>query len=161
MSIELYTTNQSDYGHVAILAFFSRPVPPDKLLKYILPLLSSSTATLLFPDDRRHASPLLYTYKVCIIKPFEIQYHKAKNSANKLKHKHKGISLAETEAVFDDERALTMQDCDHDEQRWIIMGRDAKRRVLVVVYTYRDPNFVRIISARIATKNERRQYMED
>ena len=78
------------------------------------------------------------------MKPFEIQFHKAKNAANKLKHQ--GISLSETEPVFFDERALTPQD---------------KGRLLVVAYTYRDPNFVRIISARIATKNERRRYMED
>ncbi|MEO6680432.1 MAG: BrnT family toxin [Pseudomonas sp.] len=92
------------------------------------------------------------------MKPFEIQYDKAKNAANKLKHR--GVSLADTETVFNDERALTLQDCDHDEQRWIILGQDAKGRVLVVAYTWRDPNYVRIISARIATKNERRQYRE-
>jgi uncharacterized protein len=92
------------------------------------------------------------------MKSFEIQYHKAKNAANKLKHK--GISLAETEAVLHDERALTLEDDLHDEQRWITMGLDARCRLLVVVYTYRDPNFVRIISARLATKNERRQYLE-
>lgn len=92
------------------------------------------------------------------MKSFEIQYHKAKNAANKLKHQ--GISLAETEAVFYDERALSVQDNHHDEQRWIIMGLDAKGRLLVVAYTYRDPNFVRIISARIATNNERRRYRE-
>lgn len=92
------------------------------------------------------------------MKPFVIQYHKAKNAANKLKHQ--GISLAETEAVFYDERALSLQDNHHDEQRWIIMGLDAKGRLLVVAYTYRDPNFVRIISARIATQNERRRYTE-
>ncbi|WP_416740823.1 BrnT family toxin [Pseudomonas sp. NFX71] len=92
------------------------------------------------------------------MKPFEIQSHKAKNAANKLKHQ--GISLAETDAVFHDERALTLQDDLHDEQRWIIMGLDAKGRLLVVAYTYREPNFVRIISARLATKNERRQYLE-
>ncbi|KAF2393959.1 BrnT family toxin [Pseudomonas frederiksbergensis] len=92
------------------------------------------------------------------MKPFEIQYDKAKNAANKLKHR--GVSLAETETVFNDERALTLQDCDHDEQRWIILGQDAKGRVMVVAYTWRDPNFVRIISARTATKNERHQYRE-
>ncbi|RON57451.1 BrnT family toxin [Pseudomonas frederiksbergensis] len=92
------------------------------------------------------------------MKPFEIQYDKAKNAANKLKHQ--GVSLAETEPVFDDERALTLQDGDHEEQRWITMGQDAKGRVLVVAYTWRDPNFVRIISARAATKNERRQCRE-
>lgn len=89
---------------------------------------------------------------------FEIQYDKAKNAANKLKHR--GISLAETEAVFYNDRAMTVQDNHHDEQRWIIMGMDAKGRLLVVAFTYRDPNFVRIISARVATKNERRSYQE-
>ena len=39
-------------------------------------------------------------------------------------------------------------------------GAGCQRSLLVVAYTYRDPNFVRIISARIATKNERRHYME-
>jgi uncharacterized DUF497 family protein len=92
------------------------------------------------------------------MKLFEIQYHKAKNAANKLKHL--GISLAETEPVFHDERALTLEDDDHDEQRWITMGLDGKGRLLVVAYTYREPNFVRIISARLASKNERRQYLE-
>ncbi|WP_160105008.1 BrnT family toxin [Pseudomonas izuensis] len=92
------------------------------------------------------------------MKPFEIQYHKAKNAANKLKHK--GISLAETEPVFHDEYALTLQDDHHDEQRWITIGLDGKGRLLVVAYTWRDPNFVRIISARLASKNERRQYRE-
>lgn len=62
--------------------------------------------------------------------------------------------------MFHDERALTFQDEHHDEQRWITIGLDGKGRLLVVAYTYRDPNFVRIISARLATKNERRQYLE-
>lgn len=92
------------------------------------------------------------------MKSFEIQFHKAKNAANKLKHQ--GISLAETEAVFYDESALSLEDNHHDEQRWIIMGLDAKGRLLVVAYTWREPNFVRIISARVATKNERRRYLE-
>ncbi|WP_349736639.1 BrnT family toxin [Pseudomonas jessenii] len=92
------------------------------------------------------------------MKSFEIQFHKAKNAANKLKRQ--GISLAETEPVFHDERALTIEDNHHDEQRWITLGLDAKGRLLVVVYTHRDPNFVQIISARIATKSERRQYLE-
>ncbi|MFY0728042.1 BrnT family toxin [Pseudomonas sp. NFX15] len=92
------------------------------------------------------------------MKSFEIQFHKAKNAANKLKHH--GISLADTEPVFHDERALTLEDTHHDEQRWITLGMDAKGRLLVVAYTYRDPNLVRIISARLASKNERRQYLE-
>ncbi|MHC8305366.1 BrnT family toxin [Pseudomonas sp. PB3P13] len=89
---------------------------------------------------------------------FEIQYDKGKNAANKLKVK--GVSLSEAEPVFHDEQALTLQDNHHDEQRWVIVGMDARGRLLVVAYTYRDPNFVRVISARLATKTERQRYLE-
>lgn len=108
--------------------------------------------------DCHFRQSLLYTYKVCIMKTFRIQYDKAKSIANQ--QKHKGVSLADAESVFYDEAALTIQDNDHDEERWVIMGTGTKGRVLVVVYTYRDPNFVRIISARLASKNERHQYVE-
>ena len=93
------------------------------------------------------------------MKSFKIQYDKSKNAANKLKHK--GISLAEAEPVFYDERALTLEDNDHDEQRWITLGLDAKARVLVVAYSYREANVVRIISARLATPSERRAYLQE
>lgn len=69
-----------------------------------------------------------------------------------------GVSLAETEPVFHDERALTIEDNDHDEQRWITLGLDGKGRLLVVAYSYREANVVRIISARVATPSERRAY---
>lgn len=58
------------------------------------------------------------------MKSIDIQYDKSKNAANKLKHK--GVSLAETEAVFHDEGALTIEDNDHDEQRWISLGLDGR-----------------------------------
>ncbi|CAH0200447.1 hypothetical protein BK675_00660 [Pseudomonas fluorescens] len=93
------------------------------------------------------------------MKSFKIQYDKSKNAANKLKHK--GISLAEAEPVFHDECALTLEDNDHDEQRWITLGLDAKGRVLAVAYSYREANVVRIISARLATPSERRAYFQE
>ncbi|WP_434674569.1 BrnT family toxin [Pseudomonas sp. R1-15] len=90
-------------------------------------------------------------------KTFRVQYDPAKNVANKRKHK---VSLADAEAVFYDDMALEREDSDHDEKRWIIMGQDATGRVLVIAYTYREPDFVRVISARIASKNELHQYLE-
>lgn len=69
-----------------------------------------------------------------------------------------GCLLAETEAVFHDERALTIEDNDHDEQRWITLGLDARGRLLVVAYSYREANVVRVISARFATPSERCEY---
>jgi uncharacterized protein len=62
-------------------------------------------------------------------------------------------------AVFEDSRALTLQDPDEHEERWVTVGLDAFTRVLVVVYTWRGER-VRIISARLATPRERRMYEE-
>ena len=72
------------------------------------------------------------------MRTFRIQFDEAKNIANQ--RKHKGISLADAEPVFYDEAALTIQDHDHDEERWVTIGTDAKGRILVVAYTYRDPH---------------------
>ena len=92
------------------------------------------------------------------MKTFRIQYDEAKNVTNQ--KKHRGVSLTDAEAVFYDDAALTIQDLDHDEDRWVTMGKSATGEILVVAYTYRDPNFIRIISARHASKAECRHYLE-
>ena len=46
-----------------------------------------------------------------------------------------------------------------DEERWVTIGMDAMGRVLVVVYSWRAKN-LRLISARLATRRERRMYEE-
>jgi hypothetical protein len=52
-----------------------------------------------------------------------------------------------------------MSDPDHHgEQRFVLTGTDAFRRVLVVVYAQPDSQTIRIISARAATAAERRHY---
>jgi uncharacterized DUF497 family protein len=51
-----------------------------------------------------------------------------------------------------------MEDNDHDEPRWVTLGDDGNGQILVVVYTYRDPNYIRLISARRATSHEISQY---
>ncbi len=45
------------------------------------------------------------------------------------------------------------------EQRFATVGMDAIGRVLVVVYTHRGED-IRLISARTATKGERKSYEE-
>jgi hypothetical protein len=67
------------------------------------------------------------------------------------------VSFADAVTVFADDRALTFGDSQPDEERHITLGMDALAQVLVVVYTWRGDR-VRIISARRATPNERRQY---
>jgi uncharacterized DUF497 family protein len=72
-------------------------------------------------------------------------------------HKH-DISFADAVTVFSDEFALMVADDFTDEERFVILGTDAFGRLLVVVYTWRGENRVRIISARRATRQERKQY---
>ena len=50
-----------------------------------------------------------------------------------------------------------MPDDHPEEDRWVTLGMDALGRILVVVYTWREDE-PRLISARKATRAERRQY---
>ena len=81
-------------------------------------------------------------------------WDKEKAKANLLKH---GVSFADAVAVFSDDHALTVEDDDPDEQRFVTIGIDAFGHVLVVVYTWRGED-IRVISARRATARERRHY---
>lgn len=84
------------------------------------------------------------------------QWDRDKALTNRSKH---GIDFANAVSVFSDELAITIFDDHPVEERFITMGMDAMGRILVVVYTMRDDE-IRLISARKATKNERRQYEE-
>ena len=71
------------------------------------------------------------------------------------------VSFEEATTAFADERARVKHDPDHsqDEDRFILLGFSAKLRMLVVVHAYRqDETEIRIISARKATRSERKQY---
>ena len=85
----------------------------------------------------------------------EFRWDERKRQINLRKHR---IELADAVRVFDDPLALTLEDCDHDEQRFVTMGQDALGRVLVVAYAYQEPDTLRLISARKAEPHERRQY---
>ena len=78
------------------------------------------------------------------------------NKANRNLKKH-GIDFADAVTVLDDFNAVTIYDPNHDEERYITIGMDAYGRILVVVYTMRG-DAIRLISARKATKHERKQY---
>lgn len=84
-----------------------------------------------------------------------VQWDLAKARSNRLKH---GISFSDVEPVFFDEFALSMPD-NHSiaEQRFVLVGKDALQRTLTVIYTHRGES-IRLISARKATKFERREY---
>ena len=79
-----------------------------------------------------------------------------KEKSNFRKH---GIKFADAVGVFEDENAITIEDDDAKEDRFITIGMDFLSRILVVVYTFRDI-VIRIISARKATARERKMYEE-
>jgi len=88
---------------------------------------------------------------------FEWDERKAKE--NLRKHK---VSFAEAVTVFSDPLSVTIPDPEHStgEQRYIDLGTSDRNRVLVVVYTER-AKAIRLISARKATRAERKQYEEE
>jgi hypothetical protein len=81
-----------------------------------------------------------------------------KAAANLKKHK---VSFEEASTVLADPLAITGADPDHsiDETRWITFGLSNRSRLLAVSHTDKD-DIIRIISARAATRPERRLYEE-
>ncbi len=82
-----------------------------------------------------------------------------KAASNARKH---GVTFEEAQTVFQDDLFVTFEDPDHsqDENRFIIMGQSTKKNLLVVSYTERRKT-LRLISARPATRKERRTYEEE
>lgn len=90
----------------------------------------------------------------------KFQWDNRKAEINKKKH---NISFEEAATVFNDTDALVIDDPDHsiEEDRFIILGYSTKANLLVVCHCYRDSNnVIRLISARKATANERKQYYD-
>ena len=85
---------------------------------------------------------------------FEWEPQKAKS--NLKKH---GVSIEEASTAFQDTLSLAIDDPLHsiDEERVVLIGMSNKNRLLVVVHAERGDN-IRIISARKATKEERKNY---
>jgi hypothetical protein len=82
----------------------------------------------------------------------------AKAASNLKKH---GISFKEAESVFYDEFAVQFYDGGHseDEDRFLMLGLSGESKILLVCHCERDAGHtIRIISARKATKNERKLY---
>ena len=72
-----------------------------------------------------------------------------------------GVTFAEAVTVFTDDFALTREDQDaEEEQRFISLGLSDTANLLVVVYAYREPDVVRLISAWKANKRQRDLYEE-
>jgi len=86
----------------------------------------------------------------------EFEWDQEKAESNLVKH---GVSFAEAATVFFDLLSITLPDPIHSdfENRFIITGLSYQQRHLVVVHADRGAK-IRIISARLATPNERKKY---
>ncbi len=84
-----------------------------------------------------------------------VKYDPVKAAANVRKH---GVSFADAEGVLEDPLAVTIEDPDaQGELRYIAIGSGNLGELLVVVYSMR-ANECRLISARPATRKERKAY---
>ena len=85
---------------------------------------------------------------------FEWDLKKAKNNLGK-----HDVSFQEASTAFKDTLSLTIDDPLHSnyEKRRVLIGISYNNRILVVVHTNRGDK-IRIISARKATKKERKYY---
>ena len=89
----------------------------------------------------------------------ELQFDWDQWNIQKNEEKH-GVSALEAESVFFDSRLKIFDDIRHStkkEKRWICFGKSGYRQVLMIAFTIRDKK-IRIISARGASKGERKIY---
>ena len=88
----------------------------------------------------------------------EFEWNPDKAAQNIEKH---GVSFQEAATVFNDTLSMTFPDPDHSlgESRYVIIGLSRFGQLLVVAHTDRGEK-VRIISARKATRQERKFYEE-
>ncbi len=87
----------------------------------------------------------------------DFEWDQEKAARNEKKH---GITFSEATTVFGDPLELTISDPDHSsgEYRFLSIGRSNSGNLLVVSYTERCQNQIRIISARKATGHEQKYY---
>jgi uncharacterized DUF497 family protein len=87
-----------------------------------------------------------------------LRWNPEKARSNLRKH---GVSFEEAAWVFRDVLSVTISDPLHsaEESRFVTIGRSARHRILVVVNSEVGET-IRVISARLATRRERREYEE-
>ena len=85
----------------------------------------------------------------------DIEWDPRKATENLRRH---GVDFADAVIALEDENALTIEDKDHDEQRFKTLGMGSHLNILYVIHTDRDIGRICIISARKADRSETNQY---
>ncbi len=88
----------------------------------------------------------------------DFEWDPAKAESNARKH---GVTFTEAATAFGDPLSVTVPDPRHSlaEERHVLFGRSDRGRHLAVMHTERGL-VIRIISARLMTPRERREYEE-
>ena len=91
---------------------------------------------------------------------YRFEWDDNKARSNQIVH---GVSFDEASTVFDDSLARIFDDEEHSigERREIIIGHSVNKRLLLVCFTERPKEIIRIISARMPTGKERKDYEEN
>jgi len=87
----------------------------------------------------------------------KFEWDPRKAAANKRKH---GVSFDEAASSFEDEYARYYPDLEH-EDRFVLIGMSRDHRLVYTVHAELADDCIRIISARLATRPERRRYEEE
>jgi uncharacterized DUF497 family protein len=90
---------------------------------------------------------------------YVFEWDQRKAATNERKH---GVAFDEAATIFGDALAVLLRDPDHSlgEERYLLLGTSTRGRLLVVAYAERPPR-TRLISARPATRRERKTYEEE
>ena len=91
-----------------------------------------------------------------VVAAMDFEWDPDKAERNRTKH---GVSFEDASTAFADPLSVTIADPDHsvDEARFLIVGHADSGQLVVVTHVERGET-VRIISARLATSHERREY---
>ncbi len=107
-------------------------------------------------DRRQEVRTIPRIRRGCYTRDVEFEWDAAKSIVNE--HRH-GVAFMEAATCFWDPLQVAFYDQDHsdEEDREILIAHSAQGKLLMVVYTLRDDK-IRIISARQATRKERRDH---
>lgn len=129
-----------------------RYLPPESPLRWPSNSLRTKYA-------RAGCQPAVVVQRRVEIVALLFEWDPKKSTANLRKHR---VSFKEATTVFGDPLSVTIEDPDRPggEQRSLTLGLSNRARLLVVVHAKRGDR-IRIISARRATRHERRTYEEE
>lgn len=94
---------------------------------------------------------------MCYTNRVRFEWDPGKAALNQRKH---GVGFEEAAECFEDPLALVLDEPRYPE-RLILIGESRRRRLVFTVFAEKEMATIRIISARLATRRERRRYEEE